>query len=140
MSATDQFAEITPKQAAKKYVSRVFGASLGYIGAVFGVSFLIDDGDPVTVFTIMAALLPGIFIVLMVLALWKYLSEMDEVARHDHSRALLIAAFTVLGLAGSWGLVELYNDAFPRIPVFFVYPAFFGVYGIVACMLYGRKA
>lgn len=130
--------KMTPQQATKRYMARVMGSAAGYIGAVFGAAFLIDDGDPITVVTILASLIPAIFIVLMMRALWRYIEDVDEVARHDFVQALMAAGFTVVTLSGSWGLVEMFNDDLPRLSIFWVFPVFFLVFGLVTFIRYRR--
>lgn len=129
---------LTPKAANKRYFSRMFGAACGYVGSVFGVSFLIDKGDPVTVVTILAALIPGFFVLMMLWAVWRFVNEVDEVARHDLTQAMLVALFSVLAISGGWGLVELFNTNLPRLPVFWVFPVFFLIFGFVNCFRFGR--
>ena len=95
---------IKPAQATKRYLRAMMGSALGYIAAVFGVSFIHDkfiDGSPLA---IVIALIPGLFIALMVLALWRYLNEADEVIRHDLTQAMMGALFIMLMLSGGWGL------------------------------------
>jgi cytochrome c-type biogenesis protein CcmH/NrfF len=131
---------LTPKQAAKQYGCRMMGAALGYLGATFGAAMVLDEGDPVTVITILVALVPAAFVLLMLRAVWRYMKEMDEVARYDHTQAMLIALFVVLSVGGGWGLVELFNEELPRLPIFWVFPGFFFIYGLVACFVFGRRA
>jgi phage shock protein PspC (stress-responsive transcriptional regulator) len=57
----------------KRYRRHVLGAGAGYIGAVFGVSTQLDGGDPVTALNVGLALLPGLFILLMVYAMFAML-------------------------------------------------------------------
>lgn len=129
---------ITPKAVKKRYFARMSGAAAGYLGAVFGVSFLLDKDDPVTVLTILAAMIPGLFIFMMLWAVWRYVAEVDEVARHDYVQAMLIALFSVLALSGGWGLVELFNENMPRLPVFWIFPIFFMIFGLVSCFRFKR--
>lgn len=131
---------LSPKTAHKNYMGRMLGASGGYIGTVFAAAFVIDDGDPVSVITILVSLLPAIFVLLMIRAVWRYISEVDEVARHDYVQAMMAALFIVLALSGSWGLVELFNDDLPRVPIFWVFPIFFFAFGIVSSFRYRRCA
>jgi hypothetical protein len=129
---------IKPAQATKRYLRAMMGSALGYIAAVFGVSFIHDkfiDGSPLA---IVIALIPGLFIALMVLALWRYLNEADEVIRHDLTQAMMGALFIMLMLSGGWGLAELFNDDMPRLPIFFVFPAFFLLYGLISAFKYKR--
>ena len=127
-----------PKIANRRYLKAMMGSSLAYLAAVFGASFLEDkvvDGSAAGIAT---ALMPGIFIAGMVWSLWRYMKETDEVTRHDHTVAMLVSLYTVLAVTGGWGLVELFNESLPRIPIFFVFPGFFLMFGIVSCVKFKR--
>ena len=129
-----------PKLANKRYMSTMLGASFGYLGAVFGISFLHDKVPDGSVAGIAIALVPGIFICLMLLSVWRYLKNVDEVVRHQLTQAMLIGLFVLLALSGGWGLVELFNDSLPRLPIFFAFPVFFLTYGLVSAIKYERCA
>jgi phage shock protein PspC (stress-responsive transcriptional regulator) len=113
----------------KRYRRQVLGAGAGYIGAVFGVSTQLSDTDPVTVLTVGLAFLPGLFILLMVYAMWVYIRDVDEAARHFMVNAMMSALFVTLAISGVWGLAELFLDGLPRLPVFFVFPIVMGMFG-----------
>lgn len=127
-----------PKDANKRYFSRMLGASLGYIGSVFGATFLHNKLIDGSVLGIFLSLVPGIFICLMLLAVWRYLNEADEVVRYDLTQAMMVGLFALLALSGGWGLVELYNDSLPRLPIFFAFPVFFLTFGAVSALKYRR--
>lgn len=127
-----------PKQANKRYMSTMFGASLGYLGSVFGVSFLNDKVPDGSIAGILLALVPGIFICLMLFSVWRYLQDVDEVVRHQLTQAMLAGLFVIMALSGSWGLVELFNDSLPRLPIFFAFPIFFLAYGLFTGIKYRR--
>jgi len=127
-----------PKVALKRYLSLMIGSSLSYLGSVFGVSFshdLLKDGS---IPAILLSLVPAVPLCLMVWSVWRYIQEADEVVRHDLTQAMLIGLFVLLGLSGSWGLAELFNDSMPRLPVFFAFPAFFLIFGIASAAKYKR--
>ncbi len=127
-----------PKQANKRYFSAMLGSSLGYLGSVFGVSFLHDKLVDGSIPGILLSLIPGIFICLMLLSVWRYLKDVDEVVRHELIQAMMAGLFALLALSGGWGLVELFNDSLPRLPVFFAFPVFFLTYGLVTAIRYKR--
>ena len=129
---------LTPQKATKQYMFRMMGAAGGYIGAVFGAAMVLDDGDPVSVITLLVAAFPAIFILLMLRAVWIYINVVDEVARHDMVEAMLVALFCMLAIGGSWGLVELFNESVPRLPIFWVFPGFFIIFGVVSGIRYRR--
>lgn len=114
----------------KRYRRTVMGAGAGYIGAVFGVSTQLDDGDPVTALNVFLAFLPGAFVLLMVYAMWVYIRDVDEAARHFLVKAMMSALFVTLAISGVWGLAELFLDGLPKLPVFFVFPIVMGMFGV----------
>ena len=130
--------DMSPRTAHRRYMARMLGASCGYIGTIIAASTVIDKDGPVTAITILVAAVPAIFILGMLRAIWKYIQDVDEVARHDHVEAMLAALFVVLAVSGSWGLIELYNESLPRLPVFYVFPVFFMIYGLVSSIRYRR--
>ncbi|MGB3454978.1 MAG: hypothetical protein WBG08_12070 [Litorimonas sp.] len=130
--------ELTPRMAKKRYMGRMLGASLGYVGSIVGAAFLIESGDPITPVTVLAALAPAAFILLMLVAVWRYVAEVDEVARHDYVQSMLFALFGILALSGGWGLVELFNEDLPRLPVFWILPVFFALFGLVNLIRHRR--
>jgi len=111
---------------------------LGYLGSVFGISFLHDKVPDGSVPGTLIALIPGIFICLMLFSVWRYLKEVDEVVRYQLTQAMIMGLFALLALSGGWGLVELFNDSLPRLPIFFAFPIFFLVYGLVSSIKYRR--
>lgn len=129
---------MSPSETNRRYKFSTLGYGLGYIGAVFGISFLPDRLFEGSFIGILVAIIPAIFIGLMVWAFWRYINDIDEVARHDHISAMVISLMLVLAISGGWGLVELFNESIPRIPIFFIYPIFFVTYGLIAAIRYKR--
>ncbi|MDB2437804.1 hypothetical protein N9W89_03750 [Hellea sp.] len=122
----------------KRYAFTTLGAGLGYLGSVIGTASLHDkvpDGSAVGIFI---SLIPAIFIGFMLRAFWRYLKDSDEVVRHDLTQAIMAGVFALLMLSGGWGLVELFNDSMPRLPIFYAFPAFFIIFGFVSAINYKR--
>lgn len=125
-------------QTNRRYKFSTLGYGLGYIGTVLGIRFLPDsffEGSPTGIFF---AALPAVFIGLMVWAFWRYINDIDEVARHDHISSMMISLMLVLIISGGWGLVELFNEDMFRISIFYIYPIFFLTYGLIAVIRYKR--
>ena len=129
---------MSPTEKNRRYKFSTFGYGLGYIGAVFGISFLPETLFEGSIAGIFLAIIPALFICLMVLTFWRYINNIDEVARHDHISAMVISLMLVLIVSGGWGLVELFNENMPRIPIFYIYPVFFLTYGLIAAIRYKR--
>ncbi|GLQ20627.1 hypothetical protein ACFFUB_01075 [Algimonas porphyrae] len=121
---------MSQKRAHRRYTFTMIGASLAYIGSVIGVALLTDDADPLTPLTLIAVFLPGIPILYMLWAMWRYLNEVDEVGRHFLTRAFMMALFGALAISGVWGLGELFLEALPRLPVFYIFPITMGLFGL----------
>lgn len=131
---------MTPKLAKKRYFATMMGSALGYLGAVFGVSFLHDKLTDGSILAILLAVIPAIFISGMIWSLWRYLNDIDEVGRHYLTQAMMSALAIVLAISGGWGLVELYNESLPRLPIFYVFPAFFLIFGLISKFKYKQCA
>ena len=120
---------MSQKQKLRRYFRNMGLCLVGYLVSLFGVIPVIDgDGVEMPVAVALAAV-PGLFVLGVLASIWIYLRDMDEVARHFAMRAMVFAAFAVLAVAGSWGLLELLVDDLPRLPVFYVFVIFFAVQG-----------
>lgn len=131
---------MSQKTIRQRYRFSTLGYGLGYLGATFGVSFLHDTFTDSSLPALLLAALPAVFIALMVRALWRYINQIDEVARHDHIQAMMSALLIILMVSGGWGLVELFNDDLPRLPIFYIFPAFYLIYGLISSFKYKRCA
>jgi hypothetical protein len=127
-----------PKQAIRRYLSTTIGASLAYVGSVFGVSFFHDRLIDGSAAGILIALVPGIFICLMLFSMWRYLQEIDEVARHELTQGMMTGLFGILAFSGGWGLVERFNETLPPLSLFYVFPAYFLIMGIATFVRWKR--
>lgn len=124
----------TPKEANRRYMGLMLGSSLGYVVALLGVTALLSKDDPITPLGLTMAFVPGLFVIGMLYAMWRFIKEVDEVARFYIMRALVMAAFVVMAVAGTWGLLEMILENIPRLPIFWAFPLFFFIFGIVQCL------
>ncbi|MEM7730677.1 MAG: hypothetical protein AAF311_15655 [Pseudomonadota bacterium] len=131
---------MTPKQISSKYRNRMIGSGFAYAGAVVGAAVLIDDGDPLTPLALVAAFAPGAALLLMLFFMWRFFTEIDEVGRFFMMQSLTAALFGTLAVCGVWGLAELFLDALPRLPVFYVFPMGMALFGIFSGCGFGWKA
>ena len=127
-----------PELVKKRYMSSMMGSSFAYLASVFGMSNLHDKVPDASFGGILISLVPGVFICFMLYFVWKFLKDVDEVARHDMTQAMMVGLFALLALSGGWGLVELFNDSLPRLPIFYAFPAFFLIFGCISCVKYKR--
>jgi len=122
---------MAPKLAQRRYMTLMLGSSLAYAVSLIGVTFFVKKLDVITPLAIGLGLVPGLFVSGMLYAIWRYLKEMDEAARFFMTRSLMLACFLVLSIAGVWGLLEMLLDDLPKLPVFWIFPIFFFVFGSV---------
>lgn len=108
---------------ARRYMRRHIGLSLAYVAAVALASVMIPENAPADAWTIGIALLPGLAVLGWLWAMARLLVELDdEYLRMLEVRKFLIATGVTLAICSTWGLVELFAPAVPRLPVFFVFP------------------
>lgn len=112
--------------AYNRYLKRFVPASIIYVGAIVLASMLIPDDAKASPLTIGIALLPGLACTAMIWAMARLLVEMeDEYLRLIEIKKALIATGFALGVAATWGLLELYTDV-PKMPVFLIFPIWCG--------------
>jgi len=116
--------------AIRRYKIRMLGSALGYTGALLGVTFFLKDRDVDTAVAAGLALIPALFVMGMLAAIWRYLRDTDEVQRFFLTRAMMFGLFAVLIVSGGWGLLEMVADDLPKLPVFWIFPIFFLVMGV----------
>lgn len=126
------------KSETKRYMWSILGGSLGYAVALIGVTFALKSISAPLSAQIAISLLPGFFVLFMLMAIWRFVKNIDEAQRFFMTQSLVFAIFIVLALAGVWGLVEMLVDEVPKIPVFWVFPVFFGALGLSTCFGPGR--
>ena len=112
--------------AYNRYLKRFIPASVIYAGAIVLASILIPNHAKASPLTIGIALLPGLACTAMIWAMARLLVEMeDEYLRLIEIKKALIATGVALGVAATWGLLELYTDV-PKLPVFLIFPIWCG--------------
>ena len=125
-------------RAVKRYMFSILGGSLGYAGALIGVSIALKSIAGPLSLKIALSLIPGIFVLYMLRVIWRFVKCADEAQRYFFTQAFVAAAFVVLALSGVWGLVEMLVDEVPALPVFWIFPAFFMALGLSSCVGPGR--
>lgn len=105
------------RQTTIRYLLELGGSTLAYVGVqVVSLMFLRENPDspwriPVTV----APVIPLVF---MMLAVVRFVRRMDEMLRHLHLEAVLIAYIATLILCFSYGFLE--NVGFPTFNTMWV--------------------
>jgi len=108
--------------AQRRYLGRMMVVSVTYMAAIFLAGSLLPKGSPATPMSVAIALLPGLSVFGFIWAIGRYFSELtDEYLRLLEIRKALVATALALGVASSWGILEIYTDV-QRLPVFWVFP------------------
>ena len=118
------------KKVLKRYKYSILGYGFAYAGSLIGFAFIQDELLENFALKVGLAIIPVFFIVMMLRALWIYIRDVDEAQRFFIQRSINIAAFAVLIFSGSWGLLELMIDDILKVPVFWMFPFFFTVFGL----------
>lgn len=112
-----------------------------YIVSILGSGWLLRHEHPAAWLSVLLAIVPALPLVAMVAAAAAYLREEgDEFLRSLFIERMLWSVAAILLISSVWGLLEVL-DSTPRLPIFYVFPAFwffFGVAGPVVRMRYGK--
>lgn len=108
--------------AVRRYIRIHLVLSVLYVALVLLASgFVPDDAKP-TPGVIFWAVLPGLVVLGWIWNMGRFLMELeDEFLRVLEIRKALVATGLTLGIAGGWGLIELFAQV-PKLPVFFIFP------------------
>ena len=110
--------------AYRRYMWRGAAVSAAYVASVFLATLVVPDGAKTAPLYLVVAMLPGIFIGLWVWVMARLLIELDdENLRFVEVQKALIATGVTLAWTGAWGLAELFLPDLPKVPIFFVFPA-----------------
>lgn len=109
--------------AVSRYMRRMVVISLVYVAGIVLASLLIDRAAPLGVLTIGLALIPGAAMLAAIGAIGRFVADIsDEYLRMLEVRKLIVATGVTLAITSVWGLLELYSNSLPRLPVFYVFP------------------
>ena len=129
-----------PADAQANYLKRMLAVSLLYVGSLFAAKALIDEGDPVTVLSVLLAFLPGLAVAGYFWAIGRLIVEIkDEFLRMLQVRQALIATGFALSAASIYGFLENFGQV-PHLDAFWWPIVWFGGLGIGAVankMAYG---
>lgn len=125
--------------AAARYIRRMLAISAVYIAGIVFASLTIDRAAPLGPLTIGLALIPGLAMLAAIGAIGRFVAELsDEYLRMLEVRKLIVATGVTLAITSVWGLLEIYSEAIPRLPVFYVFPIWCG--GLFVGQLVNRLA
>lgn len=125
--------------AAARYTKRMVMIAAAYISGIVLASLTIDRAAPLGPLTIGIALIPGLAMLAAIGAIGRFVAEIpDEYLRMLEVRKIIVATGVTLAITSVWGLLELYSDTLPRLPVFYVFPIWCG--GLFVGQLVNRFA
>ncbi len=109
--------------AAARYTRRMLLIAAVYVAGIVLASMVIDPGAPLGPLAIGLALIPGAAMLAAIGAIGRFVAELpDEYLRMLEVRKIIVATGVTLAITSVWGLLELYSDSLPRLPVFYVFP------------------
>lgn len=109
--------------AAARYTRRMLLIAAVYVAGIVLASMVIDPGAPLGPLGIGLALIPGAAMLAAIGAIGRFVAELpDEYLRMLEVRKIIVATGVTLAITSVWGLLELYSDSLPRLPVFYVFP------------------
>ncbi len=108
--------------AYRRYLQRMAVAAVLYVAAIFVAVKVLHHNTAVSPLTVALALLPGLAVLLMLYAIGRLLTELeDEYLRMLEVRKALVATAVALAVASVWGLLEMLT-AVPKLEVFWIFP------------------
>lgn len=108
--------------AYRRYLRRMAVAAVLYVATIFVAVKVLHHNTAVSPPTVVLALLPGLAVLLMLYAIGRLLTELeDEYLRMLEVRKALVATAVALAVASVWGLLEMLT-AVPKLEVFWIFP------------------
>ncbi len=128
------------RSAMRRYNRRVLIASAAYAVLLIGASYAVAHFTTGLALRAAMALMPGLAIVAIFVALGRYLvEENDEYLRFRMVRKMLWATGATLSLATIWGFLDVF-DVVPRVPLYCVAILWFFCLGAAGAVLKARGA
>lgn len=115
------------KPGTARYMRRMMLIAAAYVAGIMLASLTIDRSAPLGPLTIALTLIPGGAMLAAIWAMGRFLADLsDEYLRMLEVRKFIVATGVTLAITSVWGLLELYSDSLPRLPVFYVFPIWCG--------------
>ena len=125
----------TPKQALRRYFKIFIPSMIAYMFFVFLAVRLIR-GELVTgPVMYLVAFLPAAAALGFLFSWFRFIRETDELARRVQTEAIMFGVGVVLTLSLTWGVLEMFIDTLPRMPVFWMFPIFMIAQGFASWRL-----
>ncbi len=108
--------------AYRRYARTMAIVSTVYAISIVVAAVLIPDRAPPSLMAVLLALVPGLAVLGMILAIVRLFMQLDdEYLRMIEVRKALIATACILAVCSVWGLLEMFTTV-PPLPVFWVFP------------------
>jgi hypothetical protein len=120
------------KKAHKRYMRICIPSMIIYVLGVFGIAYLRKHTNATIPVLAFLTLIPAGAVISWIWGHWRYVSELDEFLQKLQFQAIMAGLGILLSGITVWGLLEELVKApnFPTLPVFWILPAFFLIYGI----------
>lgn len=125
---------MTNKEAHKRYFKAFIPSMAGYVLSIMAASIILGGNEAATPLAFILAVVPAIFVFIFMWAQARYVMEIDEFMRMLQVKAILWGMVITMGVTTAWGLLEFYTPVI-KVPIFFVLPTFYAVYGIASGIL-----
>lgn len=110
--------------AMRRYQLRFWPLMAVYAVIVIGVAFLIKHAPPPGAWRYLAAAIPAVPLIGVIVAIGLYLvEEADEFRRATYVQSMLWALGLVLAVTTVWGFLELLADA-PHLQPWWIFPIY----------------
>lgn len=120
-----------PQSSAYTITSLILWMS--FLAAIFGTAWGKHNGWPDLVLWTLA-IIPALTVIIQTITAYKLISKQDEFIRALTAKRMLAAIGATLTAAVAYAPFQQFLNA-PEIPVWFVYPLFWGLFGVMSGVL-----
>ena len=120
----------TPKQALRRYFKLFVPSMAAYVVFIALAVWLIKGGIVSGPMMFLVAGLPAVAALGFLYGWFRFIRETDELQRRVQTDAIMVGVAAILTLTLTWGILELFIETLPRLPVFWVFPIFMMVQGL----------
>jgi len=128
---------MSSERATYRYLSVFAPAMLIYISSGFAISYVDKQNAISPMLLYLASCVPVLALMLSFYAQWRFVSEVDELLRLIHFKAMIFATASMLLIVTCWGTFELFAGA-PEMPIFWLLPVFWVTHSLGTIVLSKR--
>jgi len=125
----------TPKQALRRYFKLFVPSMAAYLVFVFLAVWLIRGKVVTGPMMFVVAALPAVAALGFLYGWFRFIRETDELQRRVQTEAIMAGVAAILTLTLTWGILEMFIDTLPKLPIFWVFPIFMIVQGLAVSRL-----